>query len=193
MCIFNIFSLIVLIFFDIQYYIRIISVVLFGRLFEKKQKVTDPTVIYGFCFTQDLDLVFKHMNNARFVRDLDFARFHFYDRSGLYDEMVKRKSDALQAATNIRYRRVIPIFTFYKIVTQVIYWDEKSIYVEQKFITNDGFIRAIVLSKQTMVKTNVEDVMKSLNAGPKPEIPRDLDLWLQSMEVSSEKLRAKQD
>lgn len=133
------------------------------------------------------------MNNARFVRDLDFARFHFYDRSGLYDEMVKRKSDALQAATNIRYRRVIPIFTFYKIVTQVIYWDEKSIYVEQKFITNDGFIRAIVLSKQTMVKTNVEDVMKSLNAGPKPEIPRDLDLWLQSMEVSSEKLRAKQD
>lgn len=47
MCIFNIFSLIVLIFFDIQYYIRIISVVLFGRLFEKKQKVTDPTVIYG--------------------------------------------------------------------------------------------------------------------------------------------------
>lgn len=44
-----------------------------------------------------------------------------------------------------------------------------------------------------MIKTNVEDVMKSLNAGPKPEIPRDLDLWLQSMEVSSEKLRAKQD
>ncbi|XP_014281475.1 protein THEM6 [Halyomorpha halys] len=193
MCLFTIFLLILLIFFDVQYYIRIISVILFGRWFENKQKITDPTVIYGFSFTQDLDLIFKHMNNARFVRDLDFARFHFYDRSGLYDEMVKRRSDTLQAATNIRYRRVIPIFTFYKIVTQVIYWDEKSIYVEQKFITNDGFIRAIVLSKQTMIKANVEDVMQSLNAGPKPEIPRDLDLWLQSMEISSEKLRPKQD
>lgn len=61
------------------------------------------------------------MNNARFVRDLDFCRFHFYDRTGLYNEMVKRKTDALQAATNIRYRRVIPLFSFFKIVTQVYY------------------------------------------------------------------------
>ena len=44
-----------------------------------------------------------------------------------------------------------------------------------------------------MTKTNVEDVMESLNAGPKPEIPGDLKLWIQSMEASSEKLRAKED
>lgn len=192
-CYLAIISLLLLIFFDVSYYLRIISTIIFGRLFQKKGKITDPTTIYGFCFTQDLDLVLKHMNNARFVRDLDFCRFHFYDRSGLYDQMVKRKTDALQAATNIRYRRVIPLFSFYKIVTQMIYWDDKSVYLEHKFITNDGFIRAVVLSKATMLKANVNDVMESLDAGPKPELTPDLDYWIKSMEESSQKLRPKSD
>lgn len=192
-CLLAIGTIVVQILFDVQYYSRVITTVLLGRLFEKKKKVTEPTTIYGVCFTQDLDIIFKHMNNARFVRDLDFARFHFYDRTGLFSEVMKKKGgEALQAATNIRYRKVIPFFSFYKIVTQLIYWDEKSIYVEQKFITNDDFIRAIVLSKQTILKVNVEEIMRTLEAGPKPAMPRDLELWLQSMEVSSEKLRPKQ-
>ncbi|CAB0016872.1 unnamed protein product [Nesidiocoris tenuis] len=181
-------------FFDVQYYLRIISTVAFGRLFQKKCNIMDETTIHGFCFTQDLDLVMKHMNNARYVRDLDFARFHFYDRTGLYDEMVKRKTDAVQAATNVRYRRVIPIFTFYKVTTKVIYWDERSIYLEQKFITSDNFVRTAILSKATMHKPIVEEVMVVLKAGPKPEPLEDLKLWMDSMEVSSKRLRPeKQD
>ncbi|XP_073971400.1 protein THEM6 [Rhodnius prolixus] len=192
-CFLAIISFILLIFFDVSYYLRIVSTILFGRLFQKNCKITDPVTIYDFCFTQDLDLVFKHMNNARFVRDLDFCRFHFYDRTGLYNEMVKRKTDALQAATNIRYRRVIPLFSFFKIITQMIYWDDKSVYLEHKFITNDGFIRAVVLSKATMLKANVNEVMESLNAGPKPEITPDLDYWIKSMDESSQKLRPKSE
>jgi hypothetical protein len=75
----------------------------------------------------------------------------------------------------------------------MIWWDDKSIYVEQKFVTRDGFVRAIVLSKQTLPKVNVEELMLRLEAGPKPELPQDLDLWLKSMEVSSQKLRPKAD
>lgn len=73
----------------------------------------------GFCFTQDLDIAGSHMNNARFVRDLDFSRFHFYDRTGLYEAMQRLHTDAVQGATSIRYRRVLPIFTFYKVTSQV--------------------------------------------------------------------------
>jgi len=59
------------------------------------------------------------MNNARYVREMDFARFHFYDRTGLYDQILEGKGNALQGACNIRYRRTIPIFTPYKVTTQV--------------------------------------------------------------------------
>lgn len=184
------------VFFDVNYFLRIIFTVLLGRLFEKRGKVTDPTTIYGFCFTQDLDIACRHMNNARFVRDLDFARFHFYDRTGLYGEMKRRRTDALQGATNIRYRRVIPIFTFYKVVTQLVYWDDKAIYVEQKFITpKDGFVRAVVLSKQVMLKANANEMIDTVSGGKvvKPELTPDLDFWLKSVEASSEKLRPKID
>lgn len=76
-------------------------------------------ILLGLCTTQDVDIFFKHMNNARYVRELDFARFHFYDRTGIYEEIVKVKGHVLQTASNIRYRRTIPLLNAYKITTKV--------------------------------------------------------------------------
>lgn len=59
------------------------------------------------------------MNNARYVRELDFGRFHFYERTGLYDEIKKNKGHVLQTASNIRYRRTIPLLNAYKLTTKV--------------------------------------------------------------------------
>lgn len=71
----------------------------------------------------------------------------------------------------------------------MIYWDERSIYLEQKFITRDNFVRAAVLSKATMHKPIVEEVMEVLKAGTKPTPTEDLKLWLDSIESSSKRLR----
>ncbi|KAF4522380.1 hypothetical protein B566_EDAN012962 [Ephemera danica] len=103
------------VFFDANYFIRVIFTILFGRLFQSKKGPLDETTIYGICTTQDIDIFIRHMNNARYVREMDFARFHFYDRSGIYETITKMKGNALQGACNIRYRRTIPIFNFYKV------------------------------------------------------------------------------
>ncbi|KAE8751148.1 hypothetical protein FOCC_FOCC002232 [Frankliniella occidentalis] len=177
---------------DVNYFLRIGFVILWGRLFQKKAKVTDGTTIYGFCTTQDVDIFWRHMNNARYVRDLDFARFHFYDRTGIYEEIMKRKGHALQGATTVRYRRTIPIFTPYKITTNVVHWDDKAIYLEQQFITvGDGFVRAIILSKQNILDIDVLDMMKKLTGREPGKEPQELTLWLQGVEVASAKLRKK--
>ncbi|KAK3912520.1 Protein THEM6 [Frankliniella fusca] len=177
---------------DVNYFLRIGFVILWGRLFHKKVKATEGSTIYGFCTTQDVDIFWRHMNNARYVRDLDFARFHFYDRSGIYEEIMKRKGHALQGATTVRYRRTIPIFTAYKITTKVIHWDDKAIYIEQQFITvGDGFVRAIILSKQNILDIDVLDMMKKLTGCEPGEAPEELTLWLQGVEVASAKLRKK--
>lgn len=78
-----------------------------------------PFFFPGICTTQDVDLFFKHMNNARYLRELDFARFHYYDRSGIYSAIVKKGGSAVQGASLTRYRRAIPIFTLYKVTTKV--------------------------------------------------------------------------
>ena len=59
------------------------------------------------------------MNNARYVRELDFARSSYYDRSGIFAEIRRRKATVVQGATSIRYRRPIGIFMVFKIITQV--------------------------------------------------------------------------
>ncbi|XP_046395487.1 protein THEM6 [Ischnura elegans] len=178
--------------FDVNYFIRIIFTIGLARYFQRKVKPFDETVIYGICTTNDVDIFIRHMNNARYVRELDFARFDFYDRSNLYNEVVKRKGNAMQGASNVRYRRTIPIFNVYKIVTKLIYWDDKAIYLEQKFITlSDGFVRAVALSKQNLVNVDVEDMIKKLcgQEFSKPKMPEELEKWLQSIEISSSKLR----
>lgn len=97
---------------------------------KKKEKEPEPSSFYlslffsflffsGVCTTQDVDLFFKHMNNARYLRELDFARFHYYDRSGIYSAIVEKGGGAVQGASLIRYRRAIPIFTLYKVTTKV--------------------------------------------------------------------------
>lgn len=64
--------------------------------------------------------------------------------------------------------------------------------MEQRFITpHDGFVRAVVLSKQVMLKASAEEMVSTLTGGQavRPEMSRDLELWIESMEASSEKLR----
>lgn len=73
----------------------------------------------GFCTTQDVDIFIRHMNNARYIRELDFARFHFYGLTGLYEEVRRNKGGAVQGASSVRYRKTIPIFSAYRIETKV--------------------------------------------------------------------------
>lgn len=61
----------------------------------------------------------NHMNNARYLRELDFARYYHYDRSGLYAGVSKKGGTFIHTATIVRYRRAIFIFVPYKIITKV--------------------------------------------------------------------------
>jgi len=181
-------------FWDVNYFIRIFVTIGLGRLLDKKCKLNEATNIYGFCTTNDVDIFLRHMNNARYIRELDFARFHFYDRTGIYENIMAAKGHALQGASSIRYRRTIPIFTAYKVETRLVYWDDKAIYIEQKFITlRDKFVRAINISKQNIVGVEVDALFKGIEGcETKPVCPPELTHWLESIEISSAKLRKKE-
>lgn len=73
----------------------------------------------------------------------------------------------------------------------MVWWDEKAIYIEQQFISmGDNFVRAIAMSKQCLTKVNVIEMMKKFPGGEtRPGCPKELKLWLESVEVCSDKLR----
>ncbi|XP_029170052.1 protein THEM6-like [Nylanderia fulva] len=179
--------------FDVNYFLKFSILIIWARLFKKKRKLLDTTTFYGICTTKDIDIVLKHKNNARYLRDLDFARYYYYDRTGLYKAIVKRGGNIIQTACNIRYRRAIPIFMLYKITTKLIYWEDKHFYMEQQFTDlKNNFIYAIILNRQTITgsKTPIQEIIA--NTEPQICIPKptkEFQLWLQSIIESSQNLK----
>lgn len=81
--------------------------------------MTNGFFFLGICTTHDIDVILTHMNNARYLRELDFARCHYYYRTKLYKAITKKGGIAFQTASNVRYRRAISFLSPYKITTKV--------------------------------------------------------------------------
>ncbi|XP_068906384.1 protein THEM6 [Tenebrio molitor] len=180
--------------FDVHYFLTNIFLVTWCKIRRKRVKIDETTEYYGVCTTNDLDIYFEHMNNARYVRELDFARLHFYQRTGVYEYVLKAEAVVLQTACHIRYRKTIPLLTPYKITTRVMYWDEKHLYIEHQFVTlSDGFITTVIFCKQTIVGVNVIEMMNKLlekkDETYRPEPPPELEDWIHLNEKSSARLR----
>lgn len=73
--------------------------------------------------------------------------------------------------------------------------------MEHRFITPaDNFICAIAICRQRVIECNADDVMSSLlqnetvsdteAAKLKPELPREVALWIESNEISSVNIRS---
>lgn len=78
-------------------------------------------------------------------------------------------------------------------IFQLVYWEDKHFYVEQQFVSlTDNFVRAVVLSRQTVtgLTVPVNDVIAEMDPNAhRPEPSKELKLWLDSMEESSQSLR----
>ncbi|KAH8378000.1 hypothetical protein KR093_008452 [Drosophila rubida] len=183
--------LILYILLDVNYFIRCAFVYFTARVLQARHRLTDTTTIVGLCTPQDVDIFLRHMNNARFLRELNFASLHYYAVTDLYNRVRQRGGTVVQGAVSLRYRRFIPIFHPYKILTKLVWWDERAIYLEQQFVSliND-FVNAVVLSKHSIIHCNMVELLKSWpETMDRPDVmPDDLKLWLQAIEASSHKL-----
>lgn len=99
---------------------------------------------------------------SRYLRELDFARVDFYERTGLYKTVRSSGGGIVQGAATIRYRRFIKPFTLFTVTTKIVYWDAQSIFMESRFVGKDGFIHAIAICKQRVIDCSADDIMDIL-------------------------------
>jgi len=185
---------------DAAWFIRFAITKIVATFFRSDLKsILDESVVYSICSTQDLDFMW-HMNNARYFRELDFARTDNLVRSGIYSTYRSIRSDiyVLQHASTIRYRRPINFLRPFLVRTKLIWWDSKSLYFEQRFETlHDGFIRAIAFSRNTVVNAEAEEVVRKClenqksddNDIKKPELREDLKNWIEFDQSNSNFLK----
>ncbi|XP_049866216.1 protein THEM6-like [Pectinophora gossypiella] len=180
--------------YDVNYFVRTYFTVLSGRLYQRNYTLDETTTIFGLCTFQDCDVSFRCIREARLLRELDFARYHFYDRTGVYQRSRDLRIKSLQGCTLTLTMEPVPLFSFYKINTKLVYWDERSLFFEHEVITlHDGKVRAFLVSRQHAIGENGDSSEVLLGGLPgsqhRRECPEYLKHWFRSMEVTSEKLR----
>ncbi|XP_058832544.1 protein THEM6 [Topomyia yanbarensis] len=149
--------------FELHYFLRMCLCVIAARYVKKRLHILDTATVGGLCLTNDIDTLLYHMNNARYLREVDFARVDFYERTRLYRTIVSKGGSVVQGATTIRYRRFIRPFARFSIRSRIVYWDDQSIFMEHRFISaSDGFIHCIALCRQRVLQCSVEEVMATL-------------------------------
>lgn len=99
--------------------------------------VLDEDSIRMHVWPNDIDLNL-HMNNGRYLNVMDFARTHLLARAGLLEHIIRSRWQPLVGAVWITYRRSLPLFTAFEIVSRLVCWDERWFYLEQTFTGRDG-------------------------------------------------------
>lgn len=145
---------------DVWYFLRGAQVFVQAWFQPRIWDILAEQSIDGMVLPHDLDYM-GHMNNSRYLRECDFARFHHYMRNGLFLASRKLGAKMVVGASTIRYRRSLAFREAFEIRTKIVGWDEKAFYLEQRFVSKkDGFVSAVMLCRQNVVHSSPERIIE---------------------------------
>ena len=96
------------------------------------------------------------------------------------------------SASNVRYRKAMHLFQTYKMQTKILCWDSDAVYLEQRMVTRNGFVTAILLVKMAVRGVKVDTLVSEICGGRTVKSPKpssDVQSWMDSIMLSSKKLK----
>ena len=138
----------------------------------------------------DIDFNF-HLNNARYLSQMDYARTHLLARTRILDHIIHSRWQPLVGAVWMTYRRSLPLFASFTVATRMVCWDERWFYIEQTFtgskgIAAVGWVKGILRNAQGSIAP--QSVIDSIEPGTlSPPMPESIATW---NELTREKLAA---
>ena len=79
-----------------------------------------------------------HLNNARYLNIMDYARTHLLARTRLLEHIIRSRWQPLVGAVWMTYRRSLPLFSTFSVASRLVCWDERWFYLEQTFTGREG-------------------------------------------------------
>ena len=111
--------------------LRLIWVLLTAR-FRGPLRLLDESRLRLLVLPTDLDTNL-HMNNGRYLSIMDLGRMDYVMRVGLLRIVIRNRWMPLVGSATIRYRRSLQPLDRFELVTRPVCWDDKWIYMEQRF------------------------------------------------------------
>ncbi|MGD8498138.1 MAG: thioesterase family protein [Chromatiales bacterium] len=119
--------------------------ILFGAPFRARVGLLDETGLRMRVWPTDLDGNL-HLTNSRYLSMMDLGRMNLMARSGALGPMLRWRWRPLVGSVVLRFRRSLPAFRRFSLKTRLLCWDDKWLYLEQRF-ESDGDVIAIGLAK----------------------------------------------
>jgi acyl-CoA thioesterase FadM len=157
------------------------------------KKVTDPlaiTKLYMRALPNDLDLN-MHVNNGRYLTLLDLGRIHLTAVTGLLRPLLKHGYAPMLGSAKVNFIRPLRAFDKFTMTTQLIYWDEKWLYLEQKIYKGEqlcvvALFKALFMSKQGKITPEAIFPLAGATQPNRPMMSPTLEAWIQAEKVSKD-------
>ncbi|MET0782901.1 MAG: thioesterase family protein [Leifsonia flava] len=122
----------------------------------------------------DLDIL-KHMNNGVYLSIMDVARFDMLKRTGAWKILQDKGWYPVVVSETISFRKSLTLWQRFTIESRVLGFDDKAVFVEQRFVRPDaagkpevyakGYIRGRFL-RRTGGVVPVEELIEALGHVP---------------------------
>ena len=128
----------------------------------------------------DLDINL-HMTNARYLSLMDLGRTDLMVRVGLGGAILRNRWQPVLGAANIRFRRSLKPFQSFTLVSRVLCWDEKYIFIEHRMETASGTAALAVVQGAFVARGAVvppSEILAAVGAsGDSPPMPEAVAAW----------------
>lgn len=132
-----------------------------------------------------VDVESSRMNNGRYLTLMDLGRFALIVRAGHATTMVKRRWYPLVTGVMIRFRKSLRVGTRFSLETRLLGWDERSFYLEQRFVqrgeTRAHAYVASVFMGAAEGRLPIATVLAAIGHGrPSPPLPEAIGHWMRA-------------
>ncbi len=145
----------------------------------------DASLIELRVLPNDLDLN-RHVNNGRYGTFMDLGRMDLIVRTGLLKLMREQNWFPVVADIHLRFLRPLKLWQRFQLETQLLGWDDRWFYFQQRFIREGkictvGLIKVQVRHGRKRVET--ERVLGKIDYGnSSPKIPQSVQQWINAID-----------
>lgn len=148
----------------------------------------DPSVTTMRVRPPDLD-TYLHVNNGVYLQMMDVARSNYIADLGGFPLLKAKGWYPVVAAQTVSYRRSLTLGQRFEIVTRVVGWDERVVYLEQVFERQGQRIARGLVAGRFLARSGdrvpAPDAIALLDPqAAAPELPEDVAAWARAVDVA---------
>jgi acyl-CoA thioesterase FadM len=135
---------------------RLLRIVV-AALLRPRLGLLDGSQLWLRVWPNDLDLNL-HMNNGRYFTIMDLGRIDLVIRTGVAGWLLRQRWLPIVGSETMHFRRALKPFQRYRLITRILCWDERWIFLEQRFETAagdlaaQGLVKAIVIHERRTLR-----------------------------------------